>query len=232
MNSTDDSTTSSDWQPLGLPPQPPRRRHTLRNILIIAAGAFLAIIAAVIVLAAALSSGSPHVKVASTATPTAAVSAPAAAAPETPASTPDNLTGPLGTTFTVTSTDSSGNDVSYNVTATRVLDPARGADQYTTPDIGKRFVGVQFTIAGGSGYSHDNANSDAVILGSDGQTYTPTFDSISAGTNFNAGDFSVTAGQSQIGWVTFQLPRGVSVTSVQWQPGLGDQQPATWTVGG
>jgi hypothetical protein len=131
----------------------------------------------------------------------------------------------------VTTQDNSGNDVSYDVTATRILDPARGADEFTTPDKGKRFVGVQFKITGKTGYSTDNANSDASINGTDQQVYQADFSSISAGTNFNSGDFSVTAGRTQTGWVTFQIPRGVKVDTVQWQAGFSDSQPATWTAG-
>jgi hypothetical protein len=168
--------------------------------------------------------------------PAASAPVPASSAPSTPAplpSTPaaqDTLTGPLGTVFTVTSSDSSGNPVSYDVTADKVLDRAAGSDEYTTPELGSRFVGVKFTITGDAGYSSDNANNDAVLLGSDGQVYTADFSSLAAGTNFNSGDFGVTAGRTQAGWVTFQVPDGVSVTSVQWQPGTGDQQPATWNV--
>ena len=187
---------------------------------------------AIAALALALAAcGSPsHVTGRSTQAPSS--SAPPPPAPSSsPSSSTDNLTGPLGTTFTDTQTDSSGNADSYDVTAVKVLDPATGADQYTTPDIGKRFIGVEFKITGDSGYSSDDANSDAVLQGDDGQVYQPDFDSISAGTNFNSGNFSVRSGQTQIGWVTFQVPRGVKVASVQWQPNtFGDQQPATWTV--
>lgn len=160
--------------------------------------------------------------------PSKAASAPA---PSAPASTPDTMTGPLGSSFTVTTQDNSGKDVSYDVTAKRVLDPATGADEYTTPDAGKRFIGVKLTISGGIGYSHDDANNDVAIVGSDGQTYTPDFNSISAGTNFNDGDFSVSAGQKVTGWVTFQLPKRVSAASVQWQADIfGGSPPATWTM--
>jgi hypothetical protein len=160
--------------------------------------------------------------------PSQAASAPATSAP---ASKAPATTGPLGTSFTVTTQDNSGNAVSYHVTAKQVLDPASGADQYTTPDAGKRFVGVQLTMVGATGYSHDDANSDAVIVGSNGQTYTSDFSSISAGTNFNSGDFSVSAGQRAAGWVTFQLPKGVSAASVQWQADVfNGNPPATWAI--
>lgn len=141
----------------------------------------------------------------------------------------DDLTGPVGTTFTITSTT---DGTSYDVTATRVLSHARGSDEFETPDAGNYFVGVRFKITGGSGFSKDDANNDAAVMGSDGQVYEPDFSSLAAGTNFNSGEFKVSAGQTQIGWVTFQLPQGVKVSSVQWSPdsGLSDQPPATWTV--
>lgn len=148
--------------------------------------------------------------------------------PSTPPDTSNDLTGPLGTTFTDTTTDQSGNDVSYDVTATKIADLARGSDQFTTPDQGNRFVGVKFRITGDTGYSSDDANNDAVLIGNDGQTYTADFSSISEGTNFNNGEFGVRAGQTQTGWVTFQVPKGVKVSSIQWAPGSG--QPAEWDL--
>jgi hypothetical protein len=228
---------------------PPRRRHRFRNFVVLPLAGILGLIVTLIIIGAALTSGSPHVTPApSTFGPSSSAAAPqmttdvngSSCAPsdmtdgfcpgDSPSPSPsDSLTGPVGTEFTVTSQDNNGNDVKYSVTADKITDPASGADQYTTPDSGKRFVGVEFTVTGISGYSSDDSNSDAIILGDDGQTYSADFDSISAGTNFNSGDFGVRPGQAQVGWVTFQVPRGVKVASVQWQPGLGDQQPATWT---
>jgi hypothetical protein len=162
----------------------------------------------------------------------ASSSQPAAASPAAePSSSEPDLSGPLGSQYEVTTQDESGNDIKYDVTAVKLLDPARGSDEFEVPDSGKRFVGVKFEITGSGGYAHDNANSDALIQGSDGQTYDADFSSISAGTNFNSGDFGVTSGRTQSGWVTFQLPKGVSVAEIQWQPNsFSDQQPAVWTV--
>lgn len=215
----------------GLPadPQPPRRRHAVRTVLLIAGSALAVIIVAAVIAAAA---GGSHVSKAK-ASPPPATSAPASqpAVPTTPSPSTEDLTGPLGTEYDVSTTDDSGNAVSYTVSADTVLDPARGADEFNTPDAGNRFVGVKFTITGTGGYAHDDSNNDAVLVGSDGQTYTADFSTLAAGTNFNGGDFGVTDNRTVTGWVAFQVPRGVSVDSVQWQPGLGDQQPATWTTG-
>lgn len=236
----------------GLPgdPSPQPRRHRLGLYLLIAAAAFVVGIAAVAIVAAA---GGTHAAKA-TASPPPSTSAPAAAVSDPdgntcvppldsagycpgddPVSTPstEDLTGPLGTEYDVRTTDEAGNIVSYTVAADKVRDPARGADEFNTPDLGNRFVGVKFTITGTGGYASDNANNDAVIMGSDGQAYTADFSTLAAGTNFNGGDFGVTDNRTVTGWVAFQVPKGVSVDSVQWQPdsGFGGTQPATWTTG-
>lgn len=228
MNPQDPGYDSGQYQP---PPLPPRRRRRRILLALAWAGAGLAgLIITITVLAAAFGGGSHVTGQSSPGTPVTFSPAPSAPDSSSPAPSPsDSLTGPVGTEFTVTSQDNSGNDVKYGVTADKITDPASGADQYTTPDSGKRFIGVEFTVTGISGYSSDDANSDAIILGDNGQTYSADFSSISAGTNFNSGNFGVRSGQTQVGWVTFQVPRGVKVASVQWQPGLGDQQPATWT---
>jgi hypothetical protein len=120
----------------------------------------------------------------------------------------------------------------YYVYLTKVIDPARGADSFSTPDNGKRFVGAVFTIKGVSGTSTDDANSDANLVGSDGQTYTADFDSIAGYTNFNSGQFNVGPGAVSVGAVTFQVPMGVKVYEVQWNAASGfGSASGTWKVG-
>jgi hypothetical protein len=135
------------------------------------------------------------------------------------------LSGPLGTVYTVT--DSSGNQMT--VTLAKVIDPAQGADQFNTPNNGFRFVGAVFTLKGVSGTFSDDASSDASVIGSNGQSYTADFDSIAGYTNFNSGEFNLTPGQVSVGAVTFQVPVGVKVASVQWGSGF-DSSVATWTL--
>lgn len=166
-------------------------------------------------------------------TVTVTQSAPAQQSSSAPDTSSQDLTGPVGTMYTVTTQDNNGNDVIYGVTAMQVVDPATGSDQFSTPDPGNRFVGVKFKITGMSGHSSDDANNDAVLQGDDGQVYNSDFNSITAGTNFNSGSFTVSKGGSQVGWVTFQVPKGVKVSQVQWDPnsGMSGDQPAVWTVG-
>jgi hypothetical protein len=126
---------------------------------------------------------------------------------------------------------SSGNDKA-NVTLNQVIDPATGSDQFTNPDAGKRFVGVGVTIVNtGSSTINDDANSTVSVQGSDNQTYTADFSGISGCTNFNSGSYTLAPGASVTGCVTFQVPTGVSVSKVQFQPtGFSGGVTGEWKV--
>ena len=115
-----------------------------------------------------------------------------------------------------------------SVTLVQIIDPAQGANQFETPNNGFRFVGAKFQLTGTSGSFSGDANNDANLVGSDGQTYTADFSSIAGCTNFNDGEYNVTTGTSSTGCVTFQVPQNVKVTSVQWGGEFG-ATPATWT---
>lgn len=162
-----------------------------------------------------------------------ATKAPASKAPATTDSTEpspspsSSLSGPVGTAYTAN--DGSGNKMS--VTLTRVIDPAQGSDQFNTPDNGNRFVGAVFSITGITGTFSDDANNDATLIGSNGQTYTADFDTIAGYTNFNGGEYNVSAGEKSVGAVTFQVPLAVKVTKIEWSAngGLGGA-PAEWQV--
>jgi hypothetical protein len=147
---------------------------------------------------------------------------------ETPTPTPnaDDLTGPIGTTYTVTAQDGT----EYSVTLSSISDPAKPADAYLGPDKGKRFVAARFIIKGVSGHSSDNANSMANLIGTDEQTYEADFDDVAGCTNFNSGEFSVTAGKQSVGCVVFQVPKTVKTASVTWGDTFSDSQPATWQI--
>jgi hypothetical protein len=100
-----------------------------------------------------------------------------------------------------------------DVTLVAVTDPAQGADQFTVPDDGKRFVGVEFKIDALEPVS-DDENDDATLVGSDNQTYTTDFSDIAGCTNFNDGEVALAAGTTATGCVTFQVPTGVTVAKI------------------
>jgi len=118
----------------------------------------------------------------------------------------------IGATLTL----DSGNE---QVTLSSVIDPAQGADQFTTPDAGKRFVATVFTIKDiGTQSGTGDANSNAAVIGSDNQTYSFDVSNVSECTNFNEGEFQLGPGESASGCVVFQLPTAIKVAKVQWSP--------------
>lgn len=167
--------------------------------------------------------------IAKTSAPSRASTTHAVPASTRPSPSPSNsLSGPVGTTYTVT--DPAGGKIS--VTLTRMIDPAQGADQYTTPDNGNRFVGAVFTITGISGTFSDDANNNASLIGSNSQTYSADFDAIAGYTNFDTGTIHMTQGDTVTGSVTFQVPEGVTVSKVQWSALSGFGSTVEWNVHG
>ena len=196
-------------------PQPRKSwpaRHKVLTVLSIV-GVLL-----ILVVVVAVSNSPNTTKVSTPPASPAAKSSPTPAAP---------LSGPVGTTYRVT--DDNGNVMT--VTLTKLIDPAQGTDQFTTPNNGFRFVGAVFRLKGVSGTFNDDANNDATVIGANGQSYTADFNSIAEYTNFNDGQFNLTPGQRSVGAVTFQVPVGIKVTSVQWSGtgGFGGSS-ATWTL--
>ncbi len=124
------------------------------------------------------------------------------------------------------------NRESYRVTLVKVIDPAQGADTSTpTPDSGKRFVGAVFRIKALKGSPQDeDANNDAVIVGSNGQTYSADLDAIAGYTNFAEGTIQLAQGDTTTGAVTFQVPDGVKVSKVQWGAGSDFGSAVQWDL--
>jgi hypothetical protein len=125
--------------------------------------------------------------------------------------------------------DDSGD--TYRVTLVKVIDPARAADDFFTPDKGKRFVGAVFRIKALKGSPQDeDANNDAVIVGGNGQSYTADFDDIVGYTNFADGVIHVAQGDTVTGAVTFQVPDRVKVAKVQWGASSNFGSVVQWNV--
>jgi hypothetical protein len=135
----------------------------------------------------------------------------------------------IGSSFDVQ--DGSGD--TYRVTLVKVVDPAQGAaGPFDTPDSGTRFVGAVFRITGVSGSPKgDDADNDAALAGSNGQTYTCDFNDIAGYADFNDGVIQVAQGGTTTGAVSFQVPDGVQVTDVQWSPANGFGATVQWAGG-
>jgi len=146
-----------------------------------------------------------------------------------PASAQPAPPGKLGASFDVK--DGSGN--TYQITLAKVIDPAKGANQFSAPDSGKRLVGLVFRIKALSGSpQNEDANNDAALIGSNGQTYSADFVGIAGYTNFDTGVIHVAQGDTVMGAVTFQVPAGVAVSKVRWNTLSGFGSTVEWNPGG
>lgn len=137
--------------------------------------------------------------------------------------------GKLGSQFDLQ--DGSGD--TYRVTLVKVIDPARGAEQFSSPDSGKRFVGLVFKVRALIGSpKNEDANNDAVLVGGNGQNYSADFDDITGYTDFGSGTIHVAQGDTVTGAVTFQVPDGVTVSKVQWTALSGFGLTVEWNMHG
>ena len=137
--------------------------------------------------------------------------------------------GKVGSQFDLQ--DGSGD--TYRVTLVKVIDPARGADQFSSPDSGKRFVGLVFKVRALIGSpKNEDANIDAVLVGGNGQNYSADYDGIAGYTNFDSGTIHVAQGDTVTGAVTFQVPDGITVSKVQWTAVSGFGLTVEWNVHG
>jgi hypothetical protein len=120
----------------------------------------------------------------------------------------------------------------FAVSATQVVDPASAASGSGLPDSGYRFVAVQLTVDNTSSQEIDGDANDALsVTGSDGQTYTADFGSVSECSNFSSGSgiIDLQAGDSASGCVVFELPTSVTIRSTSFSLSSGYLDTAEWT---
>ena len=212
------------WPPAGQPPhpgpgytygygpRPPRFRRRPRFL-----GAIITL-GVIIVLGVVVGNlGKSHENVSVSVTPFPSGTSASAGHQEPP--------GRIGSSFELR--DGSGN--LYRVTLTKVIDPATGENQFTVPDAGKRFVGLVFRVKALTGSPRDeDANNDAVVIGSNGQNYSADFAGIAGYTNFDRGAIRVSTGETVTGSVTFQLPKNMKISTVQWTALSGFGSTVEW----
>jgi hypothetical protein len=134
----------------------------------------------------------------------------------------------LGTTETV----HDFYDDPLSVTASQVFDPAAAAAGAGLPDSGYRFVAVLVSLVNNSTEEvSDDADFTLTVAGSDGQTYTADFGTVSQCSGFydNSGFFDLAPGDSTSGCVIFQVPTAVSVQSISFSLAQGYLDTAEWS---
>ncbi len=165
--------------------------------------------------------------------PSASSSKPAPSRTAAPKPAAPSTTGPVGTTFEMTGQaqpNGGGGTTTWRVTVLKVVPNATPDNSFDAAPAGSYLVGAEIQFTGVTGTSGDDANNDLVVQGSDHQVYQPAFDGLAYGTNFDSGDWTVAPGQTQVGWVAFEVKNGVTPASIQFTIGAGLSGTVTWTV--
>jgi hypothetical protein len=172
---------------------------------------------------------SPHPARAHSATAAAEPAASTAGTPSPGTSAPPTgtRTGQLGSTLLVS--DTSGTQL--DVTLTKVIDPASGANSYSKPASGKHFVGVKLRVQNQAPSTYqNNANNETTITLSNGKTIHADYNPIANCGNFDNGQIKVKSGATSIGCVTFQVPKGPTVIEVRYRNTVFPGVTAQWSV--
>lgn len=163
--------------------------------------------------------------------PAPATTAPASSPPASSAPT----AGPVGTTFTVSTRDISGNVTStYKIQLVHVADPAAPDSDMKSYDpsmypAGTHLVGLQFQVDGVADTADNSPGMELSATDSTGQVYSYSPAELAA----SMPDFSganIGPGEHDSGWVAFQVPDGTHLASVKYSPMSGTA--VTWNLGG
>ena len=112
-----------------------------------------------------------------------------------------------------------------------VIDPATGQDGLG-PKADDRFVGIEIQITNQSKtVDSGDANNNTSVVGSNEQVYSADFAPLSECTDFDSGQYNLSPGEPEIGCVTVQIPNGVGVAKVKYNPSSGfSTNNAEWTL--
>jgi hypothetical protein len=117
------------------------------------------------------------------------------------------------------------------LTLVKVVDPAHSANQYETPESGKRFVGVQLRIVvQGSSSVQSVPSNNTTVFDAQGQSYSSTFATLADCQEF-ASNLVISPNEPVLGCVAFQVPTTAKVTKVKFTPASGFASvTAEWQV--
>lgn len=163
-------------------------------------------------------------------TPKASASSSKEAAPDTPAEeTPAApKVAKVGDTIGLKGAEDGSK---LDVTVVKTVDPAKSADEFTTPEDGNRWIGVQFQLVntGSKAYS-DSPGNGTQIADDQGQQFTSVFADISAGPSM-ASSVNLKPGAKALGWVVFEVPKASKGATVQFTMDSGfAEQTGEWKL--
>ncbi|MEH0417825.1 DUF4352 domain-containing protein [Streptomyces sp. B21-083] len=112
-----------------------------------------------------------------------------------------------------------------DVTVVKVADPAKSSDEFTAPDAGNRWIGVQFQLLNtGTAAYNDSPGNGVKIADSQGQQFTSVFADITAGPSMGS-SVTLKPGAKALGWIVFEVPKESKGAVVQFtmDSGFADQ---------
>jgi hypothetical protein len=122
-----------------------------------------------------------------------------------------------------------GQGHSASITLVRVVDPAQGADQYTTPSAGDRFVTTEFKIVNTGNAFQPEPGSDATVFDTASHSFSSTYQEAVQGCPAFASNLTLTHDETADGCVTFEVPTGSVLQKIQYSEQSGGGS-AAWTL--
>lgn len=123
---------------------------------------------------------------------------------------------------------SSGHTV--DVTVVKVVDPAVGDNEYSTPAPNTRWIAIQWRVTNTSTESVDVTPAfGSAVIDSEGQQFDTKSRDITAGPSYPTST-SIAPGDSRLGYVVYEVPKNATIVKTQFKPGLFGGQTGQWNV--
>lgn len=107
------------------------------------------------------------------------------------------------------------------ITLVKWVDPAKGADEFTKPDTGKRFVTAQIRVTNtGSAVYDDTPSNGMQVADADGQRFDSTIFDMSAGPSMPS-EVKLKTGDKALGYIAFEVPKASKLVSLQFTADSG-----------
>lgn len=195
-------------------PPPPPKRSNMPLILLLAIGLPLLLLGGCMAVVVVLGDSSQEAVITN---PDRRVAQPPAATQEAPAqeqqSAPQEQASAarIGEAITLTGTDPG---LKVTVTLTRLIDPATSETSFLKPKAGSKFIAVELTLtnAGQAAYS-DSPGNGAVLIDSEGQTWSRTFAQVREGRAF--GSVTMSGTDTRKGVLVYEVPESVKLAKFQ-----------------
>lgn len=122
------------------------------------------------------------------------------------------------------------NDEKISVTLVKILAKAAPANDFEQPESGKHYAAVQFRITNtGSVPFSDAPDNDAKVIDTAGEAFEADITDTTAGASLS-GTVNIAPGDSQLGYVTFQVADAATLAKVQFTIDSGFGDTAQWSV--